>query len=383
MKVLLTRFGGIGDCFPVGAAASYMADNRHDVTVALRDDGGAVKQSSLYKHDKKFKVIDFKEIGPWRDRCVSTEAGWQDINLTYPNYDFVVDFMNIIEGNSTCLTTNTKDPWKTWEKSRNSNYQNWYDLHFAWIGANPMWVMDKYKRPNLVLSEEEKTLASNFKSKYSKLFVIHPFASSLARSWYQAKELVPRIFKEYEGAAIVFWNPQKNDWDLLTRKGVTTMPKLVEDPLRNTMTLVSTADLVISVDTGCAHIAEGLGVKSLVIYSTVPAWTRNQYYKHQTAIDPGVNNPQYYTFSLSLGDPLRVKDGQEALTEREKLVIDLYERGVEHNEAMDLLNTDARGAELELKGVMAKRETWERQQSKALSSVTVDSVFSKIKEIIE
>lgn len=382
MKVLLARFGGIGDCFPVAAAARYLADQGHDVTVALRDDGSKVKQTALFREDAKFNTVDFKQVGPWADRCVKTPIGWQSIQTTYGNYDFVVDYMNIVENNSTSPVNNNEDLWEFWQRSRNSNYQNWYDLHLAWCNVNPAKVSNEYKRPHLVLTDGEKKAAADFKAKYTKLFVIHPYASSLARSWYQAKELVPKLLKDYEGCAIAFWNPSENNWDLLTRKGPTKLPKLDENPLRETMALVSAADLVICVDTGCSHIAEGLNVKSLVVYSTVPAWTRNKYYEHQTHIDPGEDHPEYYTFSLSLGDPLRVKDGMEALTERERQVKALFEKNVSAQEAMEALNTDGHGAELELKMLMAKKESWERQQSKSLSGITPDSVFDKIKAII-
>lgn len=380
MKVLLTRFGGIGDCFPTIATAKYLASQGHDVTVGLRDDGDKVKQSALFTEEKDFKIVDIKQVGPWSDRCVKTDIGYESVPSTYGNFDTVIDYMNVIENNSTSPFNNMTELWEFWQRSRNSNYVNWYDMHFAWANVDPSKVSEEWKRPSLILSEEEKDIAAGFKAKYSKLFVIHPFASSLARSWYQAKNLVPKILDEYSGAAILFWNPQESNWDLLTSKGPTKLPKLVDNPLRETMVVLSVADIVISVDTGCSHIAEGLGTKAIVIYSTVPAWTRNKYYKHQTHIDPGDNNPEFYTFSLGLGDPLRVKDGIEAMGEREKLVKQLFERRANLQEAMDELNTDAQGAELELNLYMKKQEALERQQSKALSSVSVDSVFKLIKE---
>jgi glycosyl transferase family 9 (putative heptosyltransferase) len=380
MKVLLTRFGGIGDCFPTVAVAKYLAAKGHEVTVGLRDDGDKTKQSALFAEDKDIKVIDIKQVGPWRDRCVDTELGMETIQTTYGNFDRVIDYMNIIENNTTSPHNNMTDSWEHWQRSRNSNFTNWFDIHFAWANVDPTKVAEEWKRPSLILSEEEKDIAAGFKAKYEKLFVIHPFASSLARSWYQAKNLVPKILTEYPGAAILFWNPQESNWDLLTVKGPSKLPKLVENPLRETMVALSVADLVISVDTGCSHMAEGLGVKSIVIYSTVPAWTRNKYYRHQTHIDPGENNPEFYTFSLGLGDPLRVKDGVETMSEREKLVKSLFERRAGLQEAMEELNTDAQGADLELNLYVKKNEALERQQSKALSSVTVDSVFKLIKE---
>lgn len=381
MKVLLTRFGGIGDCFPAVAAGKYLASLGNEVTVALREDDDGKRQSDMFKYDKDIKVIDMKQVGPWRERCVASDVGPKGVTAIYGNFDTVVDYMNIVENNSTCGSGKSKNLWDFWERSRNSNYQNWYDIHLAWLNINPTTVPNEAKRPVLKLTEEEQEKAQAFKSKYNKLFVIHAYASSLARSWYQAKDLVPMLLKEYPGCAIAFWNPMDNKWDLLTKKGPGDLPKMNDSQLRETMMLISQADLVVSVDTGCAHIAEGLNVKSLCIYSTVPAWTRNKYYKHQSYIDPGERNPEFYTFSLSLGDPLRVKDSMAQLSEREKLVQELYDKGVDTSAAMEALNTDAQGAQMELNLLMKRKEAVERQQSKALSSVKVDDVFEKIKEL--
>lgn len=381
MKVLLTRFGGIGDCFPTVAAGEYLASIGNEVSVGLRFDG-KLSQPSMFKDSQTVNVFDLKECGPWHDRCIKTEIGWKSVQSEYGNFDTVIDFMNIVENNSTSPHNNTKDLWEVWQRSRNSNYTNWYDLHLDWCNVDHTKVGDEFKRPHLSLTEAEKVKSKELKDRYPTLFVIHPFASSLARSWYQAKDLVPLLLKTYPSCAIAFWDPHSSNWDLLTAKGPSKLKKLDENPLRETMILVSAASLVVSVDTGCAHIAEGLNVKSLVIYSTVPAWTRNKYYKYQSYIDPGENNPEFYTFSLSLGDPLRVKDGFANISEREKRIQELYDAHADISDVMKELNTDAQGAELELRMLMNKREALERQQSKALSSVSVEQVFNKIKELV-
>lgn len=381
MKVLLTRFGGIGDCFPVMVAARELVSRGNDVTVALRDDGGRVKQMKMFENYKEFKFLNFCEYGPWRDRVVEHSLGKVSIQAIYKDYDLVIDYMNCIENNSTSPHA-SKDIWEWWQRSRSSNYANWYDLHLAWAGIDPTKVSDGEKRPFLKLTDEEIAKSLEFKSKYTKVFLIHPFASSLARSWYQAKELPQKLVEKYKGCAVCFWNPKDNNWDLITSTSLKKVEKLSEDPLRDTMILINASNLVLSVDTGCSHMAEALDKKSLVIYSTVPHWTRNQYYSFQEHIDMGEKDPSFYTFSLGLGDPLRIKDGLNNLTEREKKIKELWDKNASPQEAMNVLNTDNEGAELELKLLMGKQETWERQQSKSLSSVTVDMVFQRIKRII-
>jgi hypothetical protein len=180
---------------------------------------------------------------------------------------------------------------------------------------------------------------------------------------------------------VAFWDQKNTVWILISKKGMTRLSVPGVSPIRASMALVSQADLFIGADTGFSHVAEGLGVKHIAIYSTVPAWTRAKYYKFQTPIDPGVNNPEFYTFNLGLGDPLRVKDGLANLTEREKQVKKLYESGVGPSEAAEALNTDIEGAKYELHALKAKEASWERMQSKALSTVTPELVMEKVKAL--
>lgn len=382
-KVLLMRFGGIGDIFPTLAVARYLKEKGHEVTVAFREDDEGNKQTRLCD-GLGITTLDYKGVGPWGNRCVQTENGWVNIQTIFKDFDLVVDYTNIIENNSTS-PHNDSDPTQFWQRSRSSNWVNWYDLHYAWANIDPNTVPEEHKRPHLVLSADELVLIAEFRAKYSHLFMVSPFASSLARSWYQAKDMVQMVLrnKAYENPAILFWEPGVKKWVLVTKQGAGPAPILCEDALRNSMAFVSAADLVVSVDTGISHIAEGLGTKSLVIYSTVPWWTRAKYYTQQEHIDLGEYNPNYYTFSLGLGDPLRIKEGREALTEREKHVEKLYNSGAAFEVAVKELNTDSRGAEMELTGLKAKFESWERIQAVALSLVNPTTVYEKVKEIVK
>jgi hypothetical protein len=145
------------------------------------------------------------------------------------------------------------------------------------------------------------------------------------------------------------------------------------------MALVAVSDLYIGADTGFSHIAEGLGVRNIAVYSTVPAWTRNKYYKNQVEVDPGQTNPEFYTFNLGLGDPLRVIEGLSSLTPREKQIEELYGLKASAEVAAEALNTDVEGATLELESFLRKNASFERQQSKALSTVSAEQVFELIK----
>lgn len=383
MKVLLTRFGGIGDIFPTMAVARYMKNRGDDVTVALRDDAEGGKQTDLYSN-QDITLLDFRQVGPWGNRCIKTPDGWVTIQSTYKDYDLVVDYTNVIESNSSS-PANSSDPTKFWQRSRSSNWVNWYDIHFAWANIDPTTVPDSAKRPFISLTEEEEKLSNEFKSQYSHVFVVSPFASSLARSWYQARDLLPMIEqnKAYKNVALICWEPGAKMWVLRTNKGSTPAKEFSPNSLRNSMIYLKAADAVICVDTGISHIAEGLGAKCLTLYSTVPWWTRAKYYENQVHIDLGEHNPDYYTFSLGLGDPLRILEGRSLLTDRELLIEKLRSRNASFEEASKELNTDLHGAKMELQAYMAKQESWERQQAVALTLINPLSVFEKIKEMVK
>lgn len=383
MKVLLTRFGGIGDCFPVMVAARNLVKRGHEVTVALRDDGGPVKQSSMFENTPDIKVVDLAEIGPWRSRCVKTDNGFLSVQGTYKDYDNVIDFMGCVESNNTSPTVNQK-PWEFWQRSRSSNWRNWYDLHLEWCNIDPTKVSDEDKRPFLTLTEAEIEAGKKIKGSASHLILIHPFASSLARSWFhQSKVLVTLILDKYPHAKVLYWNPQGNHWDHVTKRGVYPVQNISDKPLRDSMAIVGASDLVVAVDTGFGHVAEALGKKSLVVYSTVPAWTRNKYYKHQAHIDMGETNPEFYTFTLGLGDPLRVKEEYAKLSDRERKIEEMYNRKAEISEVCKELNTDEHGAELELRTLLAKQESWEHQQSKALTLITPEIAMAKVEGLLK
>lgn len=380
---LLTRFGGIGDVAPVSVAAEQLTKLGHSVTVAIREDG-PVKQSELFKNIKVCdKVLDFRQMGPWGSRCVKYKDGWISIDSIYHEFDVVVDFMNIIEGNSTCKSAFVTKPSYVWELTRNSNWVNWYDLHLAWVGIDPDSVPSEEKNPHFLLSQEERKEAKKLRAKYSKVIGIHPYASSQARTWYQAKELLPMIHDEYDNSLIIAWNPEINDWDFVIKEGRIPVKVKSSHPMRKSMIMLQACDIFIGADTGFTHVAEGLKKKHIAIYSTVPAWTRAKYYKFQTPIDPGVKHPEYYNFCIQTGDPLRIEDGEKLLTKREKLILKLYKEQAPIEVVLKELNCDRQGADLEIESLIKKTESWSRQQSKALSDVSAKMVLTKIKELLK
>ena len=379
---LVTRFGGLGDNAPCEVVCRQLKKKGYHVTFATRFDGDHMRTADIFYKNPSFdEVLDYKVVGPWGTRCVKSQYGWVSINTIYSNFDLVIDYMNIIEGNSTSPLSKG-GPENVWESSRSSNWVNWYDLHLAWANIDPNSVSDDEKRPKFNLTKEEKAEFDKIKKRYSQVFVLQTTASSLSRTWFQGEKLAKQLLKEYPDSVVFFWDDKDHQWLANDKSGASVLRIEGMSPLRLSMCLIHISSCYVGADTGFTHIAEGLDKKHIAIYSTVPAWTRNKYYKYQVTIDPGIKHPEFYTFNLGLGDPLRAIEGEKLLTEREKLVWKLYIGKVPLKDAAEQLNSDMQGAEMELKALMAKRETFDRQQSKALSSVTMEEVLEKVKEII-
>lgn len=382
-KVLLTRFGGIGDNAPLTVVGKQLKKQGWHVTMACRDGGPGLRQSDMFFGNPSFdQVLDLREVGPWHDRCVKTQLGWCSINSIYNDFHQVIDFRNSIENNNTSPLVK-ETPGEEWQKSRNSNWRNWYDLSLEWANIDPSQISEEDKRPVFTLLPGEEKVFEGLKQKYSHIFVVQTNASSLSRTWYQSEKLPELLLKEYGNALVVLWDTKSNGWLMISKAGVTQLNIPNHPALRVSMALINVADVYIGADTGFTHVAEGLGIPHIAIYSTVPWWTRAKYYKHQTPIDSGVSNPEFYTFNLGLGDPLRFAEGLESLSEREKKVDELHKAKVSAKEAAEALNTNEEGAKLELQSLGAKKASWERMQSKALSTVTAEMIVNKAKVIVQ
>jgi hypothetical protein len=382
-KVLLTRFGGTGDLAPMTVVGKELKKRGWHVTLACRDGGEGNRQSDLFYGNPSFdQVLDLREVGPWGDRCVKTQLGWVTINSIYPDFHQVLDYRNIVENNNTSPLVK-ESLGEEWQRSRNSNWRNWYDQHLEWANIDPTKVADEDKRPVFTLLPGEEKVFAGLRNKYSHVFSVQANASSLSRTWYQAEKLPDLLLAEHPNALVAYWDNKLNAWLMISKEGVTRLNVPNHPPFRVSMALLSVCDLYIGADTGFTHVAESLGIPHIAIYSTVPWWTRAKYYKHQIPIDPGIREPEFYTFNLGLGDPLRVKEGMASLTEREQKIDALHKAKATAKEAAEVLNTTEEGAKLELQALGHKKASWERMQSKALSTITPEMVMTKVREIVK
>lgn len=381
MKYLISRFSGMGDLAPMTAVGRVLKQNGHTVDMVVRNGGEDQNHPELLVDNPSFdRVFGCREVGPHKVRAIQTQHGWMQAEAIYKDYDVVVDYRNSIEANSTS-PFNQKGPQHTWQQSRNSNWRNWYDLSLEWANIDPTSVLDEEKRPNFNLIGKEPELFQPMRDSFDQVFVIQPYASSLARTWYQAKVLPKLLTEKYPNCIVMTWDANKKVWVGVNKKGSNAVPHL-GSPLRFSMALISKADLFIGVDTGYSHVAEGLGVKSLVMYGTVPWWTRAKYYKYQTPIDMGINNPSFYSFSLSLGDPNRVLEGMAAFSVREQQLWDAIKQDKHPVLVAEEMNTTVEGIQVEYNALRARVHSFEHQQSQALSLVTPKLVMEHVERII-
>lgn len=378
-KYLLTRFGGMGDAAPIMVVAKQLKKLGHSVDIALREDDHGNKQIDFLENtDHEEGSMTFKEMGPWKTRCVKFKHGWVDIQSIYPEYDEVIDFMNIIEQNSTCISSFAVNPTDEWMKHRNSNWVNWYDLHLAWANIDPTSVPDEEKRPEYVLSDDERKEVAEIRKGSDGVIVINPHASSLARTWYQADDMIPLLLKKYHNHRIYSWQADTASYRVYSGSGFHEHQSTLKSSLRASVCVVASADVYIGADTGYTHVAEGLEIDHIAVYSSVPAWTRAKYYKYQIAIDKGP-----YSFALTLGDPHRIEEGMEDLSKKEKRLMEIHESGATIEVAAKAMNTTPEGINLEMDALQRKVSSFERIQSKALTAVTVEEVMDLIEGVLK
>ena len=108
-------------------------------------------------------------------------------------------------------------------------------------------------------------------------------------------------------------------------------------------------------------------------------------------------NAVHYGYNISLKEALQLEknmcavafathdreEGMKALSDREKTLLKLYDERAPVQDAAKKLNTDPGGLEMELKSLQTKIDSFSRQQSKALTDVTPEMVFDKVKGLLK
>jgi ADP-heptose:LPS heptosyltransferase len=383
---LLSRLGGLGDCIIIPAVAKQLKLRGYEVDFCAGSPTCDVKKllegTNIFRNvilqTKMFNGLDVYDVGN------GDVAG---LELLKEEYDLVVDYKMSVELNSHWRHM-ANGAGKEWMVSQNSNYVNWVDIMLAWAGIDPETVSDEDKLPIYVPSEEEMKWARTLlrASKPDKVVAVQMNASSLVRTWYHPQTL-PNLIREkypnkkidilfYDGAT---WRHIKGKYDVPVQ-----FPKDF-DPIRASAALVAASDLFIGADSGFSHISEAVKVPHITIYTTVPAWTRDKYYRFNHHIEPightfdGVRCRP--CFVLDRYCPRTREAALRQLTPRELKIKEGAEKNIPPQILAQELGTTPTGLINEHKFMQERLNALLEMQSPCSMTITSDRILKKVEEI--
>ncbi len=377
-KVLFVRFGGVGDSISLTPVAYNLKKKHPDYQIHFGVRG--TDQVSLFSNlDLFHRVFEIQRFPhPFTGgNCVKVKGGWEALENYKKNYDVVYDFVNLVENN-------TMHPEMTathgeWAASMNSNYFNWIDIALSWVNIDHTKVKPEDKRLHYKLEEKEVQWAQEILSSlnFSTLIGVNTVASSRARSYFDVESVVKEVLDSFEKPIVLAWD--NNRWISVSKGG---SKELIANPtIRQSAALLSLMDAYISTDSGFSHIAEAVGTKTVIIYTTVPAWTRSGYYQNCFPIE--VELPCSPCFTLLENCPVNRKRAMENLSEREKSILTLSNQNISPIEASKHLATTQDKLMLEYQSLQAKMHGLSSIIPDCMASITPDLVVEKLKGIMK
>ena len=378
---LLCRYGGIGDCLLLTVVAAALKRRGYEVDYVV---GNPVSNiSELFTNLNLFRNVfpATRLLNISSDEFIEDSNGNMiNSNMIKMNYTLPIDYKHSVENNTNYNGVSSIKPEWGWFRHQNSNYQNWYDLSLGWANIDPADVLDKDKRPIYKVEDSELEWAKSVIPKGSPILGMQLKASSLVRTWYRSDELPKLLVDNYPDSVVVFF--RDNSWYI--RKG-NTISKIDFPSGKNTVrmsaALISLFDVFISVDSGMAHIAEAVKTKSIVIYLTVPAWTRNKYYDYTYSIEPNVDC--YPCFGLSRYCWRILGEVYDQLSDREKKLKKAMEANVAIEEIAKELNTNTEGIYREFRALREKEEGLKCKQPYCSASINNDIIMGRVKYILQ
>ena len=371
MNVLLCRFGGIGDELILSVVAKELKRERK-CTIDY-----AVQES----HVSLFDNLDcFDSVLPTRRLfgidCVPDGEHWKAIDAIKPEYDWVIDYKFSIERNTIYSKLPPDPPYGPWTTSMNSNYVNWIDLSLAWANIDPTKVEDKC--PVYRVREEEREWAiEQIRGSSLKIVGVHVESSSLSRTWYHPEILPTRIIDTFPKVTVLI-HMGGGQWFIVKKGG----QKEIQAPsIRHSFALVERMNLLVTADSGFSHIAEALGTRHVTIYTTVPAWTRDKYYRYSYPVEPDLSCRP--CFNLDRFCPENRRRAKESLNERERSILeDIPTPQVDWNELSKKYETTMEGLRNERNAIEQKIQGLSAVIPPCVKAVTPEMILERIKEIL-
>lgn len=387
-KAILFRLGGLGDILILTCVAKELKKRGYSVDAALGSPTGDPQKilGNLGVFDKIIKYDRYPVNGLDVVRVEDSKDDWVSYQIIKSGYDLVVDYKFSIELNSHYKHM-VNGPGKEWFVSQNSNYVNWMDVMFGWAGIDPESVDPKDKIPLYKMEPEEDAWAKKLLRQGRKVVAIQTNASSLVRTWYHPQRLPEILSDEYGRGMLDFVVFDGARWQHLKGKYVFPI-KVPEgmDPIRASAAIVGNSDVFIGADSGFSHVAEALGVKSVTIYTTVPAWTRMKYYVNSIAVEPvgdTFNNVKCRPcFVLDRYCPRVREAAVTQLSDRERELKGLVETNVPPEQAARQLNTTPQGIMGEAQLLRQRLDTLIEQQAPCTMTITPERILAAVKGVL-
>ncbi|MDF2431857.1 MAG: hypothetical protein JWP44_1488 [Mucilaginibacter sp.] len=151
-------------------------------------------------------------------------------------------------------------------------------------------VYDDDKYPSLKLTVQAEQFLNDFKTRHSlqNTFVlgVHPGASLTTRKWDEKKyiELLLKLSKKNQNLKILLFEGPNESLTILKIKNALMSERVdtivVNESLKNYITLINCCNLLICNDSGAGHIAGAFGIPSVIIFGksdpeTVKPYNRN------------------------------------------------------------------------------------------------------------
>lgn len=387
-SAIVYRLGGLGDILIITPVAKELRKRGYEVDACFGSPTTNVFKllGNLNLYRKIYSYSRFPATN--MDVFVLDNGDAASVDMLKPHYDLVVDYKFSIELNSH-YREQAQHPGKEWMVSQNSNYMNWVDMMFAWAGIDPASIADDDKRPMYKVEPEEDEWAKKLIrwGKPDLVVVIQPNASSLVRTWYHPQQLPRAITEAYPEKNIQFIVWDGNQWVHLKGKHVFPIkPPENMDPVRASAAVVNNCDLFIGADSGFVHVAEALEIPHIAIYTTVPAWTRNKYYKYEAFLEPIGNTfggvQCRPCFMLDRYCPRIREKAISQLSEREARIKQAMERNENPAEIAIELQTTQPGLMQEANLLQQRFNALIEQQAPCSLTITTDRIMEVVRTMI-
>lgn len=396
MKILLSRFGGIGDAVILTPVAKELTKRGNEVHISV-----PMSQVKLFDNlPECFAEVHGATRFHGHLDCVKGRWGYASLESIKDEYNILmgeeereftpIDYKYSIELNAHPDYQGRADYMGYWLRSQNSNFQNWIDLSLGWAGIDPTSVKPEDKIPSYREESFEKNWVGRLLRNVSRpLIGLHMYASSLSRTYYRHEDVARQLIEHWPSATILHWTG--NNWILGTRAGA----KLVElpaskdpakqdehpSPMRHTVSLINRMDLVICADSAISHYAASVNVPCITTYTTVPPWTRNKYYPKSIGIKGDVQC--HPCFNLGKYCPLNQIRAEDTLSDREKKMFRLERGGLIPQKAAEEMETHVEGLNHEYNAARQRMEGIAGMIPDCVKSITPEQIVEAAKGVFD